>query len=173
MDLCASLASVAITVSTLHVHPLSIAPFLACHLIALDKHLGAHWIIAKAILSITQTDIQDASGCQRMCNGQIFVIKASVLATQQAFDSQECEAALFVYTTNAFNSLNRLLALHTIRCLCSPIVSILINTYRAPWNFLCIMMSSFTGRNNTRQPTIHGHVWPSNNSSRLKSKRTL
>jgi len=39
-DLCAALASVAVRVCTTHVHPSSIAPLLACHLIALDKHPG-------------------------------------------------------------------------------------------------------------------------------------
>ena len=39
-DLCASLASVARRICSSYVHPTSIAPLLACRLIALDKHPG-------------------------------------------------------------------------------------------------------------------------------------
>ena len=136
-DLCTSLTSVAIRISTTYVHPSSIAPLLACRLIALDKHPGvrpigigdtARRIIAKAVLSITQPDIQDALGCQQMCGGQISGIEAAVHAARQAFDSEECEAALLIDATNAFNSLNRQVALHNIRRLCPRIATILVNS---------------------------------------------
>ena len=137
-DLCAALASVAVMVCTTHVHPSSIAPLLACHLIALDKHPGvcpigfgdtACQIIAKAVLSIIKPDIQDATGCQQMCGGQICGIEAAVC---QAFDSESCEAALLIDATNAFNSLNCQTALQNIRRLCPPIATILVNSYGAP-----------------------------------------
>ena len=67
-----------------------------------------------------------------MCGGQISGIEAAVHAARQAFDSEECEAALLVDATNALNSLNRQAALHNIRCLCPPIATILVNSYRAP-----------------------------------------
>lgn len=125
-------------------HPSSIAPLLACRLIALDKHPGvrpigigdtARRIIAKAVLSVTQLDIQDASGCQQMCGGQISGIEAAVHAARQAFNSEECEAALLIDATNAFNSLNLQVALHNIRRLCPPIATILVNSYRASTDF--------------------------------------
>ena len=67
-----------------------------------------------------------------MCGGQISGIEAAVHAARQAFDSGECEAALLVDATNAFNSLNRQVALHNIRHLCPPIATILVNSCRAP-----------------------------------------
>ena len=60
-------------------NPSIIAPLLACHLTALDKHPGVHpigiddtaqRIIAKAVLSIAGPDIQDALGCQQLRGGQ-------------------------------------------------------------------------------------------------------
>ena len=149
-DLCASLASVDIRISTSYVHPSSIAPLLACRLITLDKHPGvrpigigdtARRIIAKAVLSITQPDIQDASGCQQICGGQISGIEAAIHAARQAFDSVECEAALLIDATNAFNSLNRQVALHNIRRLCPPIATILVNSYRAPTELCDVILS--------------------------------
>ena len=68
---------------------------------------------------------------QQMCGGQIFGIEAAVHAVCQAFDSAECKAALLIDATNAFNSLNRQVALHNIRRLCPPIATILVNSYRA------------------------------------------
>ena len=140
-DLCAALASVAVRVCTTHVHPSSIAPLLARRLIALDKRPGvrpigigdtARQIIAKAVLSIIKPDIQDATGCQQMCGGQICGIEAAVHAARQAFDSENCEAALLIDATNAFNSLNHQTAPQNIRHLCPPIATILVNSYRAP-----------------------------------------
>ena len=140
-DLCASLASVARRICSSYVNPSIIAPLLACRLIALNKHPGvrpigigdtARRIIAKAVLMIVGPDIQEASGCQQMCGGQIAGIEAAVHATRSAFESETCEAALFVDATNAFNSLNRQIALHNIRRLCPPIATILINSYRNP-----------------------------------------
>ena len=58
--------------------------------------------------------------------------ETAVHAARQAFDSTECEAALLMDAMNAFNSLNHQVALHNIRCLCSPIATILVNSYRAP-----------------------------------------
>ena len=120
-------------------------PLLHCwpvySFIALDQHPGvrpigigntARRIIAKALLFIIKPDIQDATGCQQMCGGQICGIEAAVHATHQAFDSEKCEAMLLVDATNAFNSLNRQTALQNIRRLCPPIATILVNTYRAP-----------------------------------------
>ena len=140
-DLCASLASVARRICSSYVNPTLIAPLLACRLIALDKNPGvrpigisdtARRIIAKALLSIVGPDIQDASGCQQLCGGQIAGIEAAVHATRSAFESDDCEAVLLVDASNAFNALNRMVALHNIRRICPPIATILINSYRSP-----------------------------------------
>ena len=137
-DLCASLASVARRIYTSYVNPTLVAPVLACRLIALDKNPGvrpigigdtARRIIAKAVLSIVGPDIQDATGCQHLCGGQIAGIEAAVHATRSVFESHECEAVLLV---DAFNALNRKVALHNIRRLCPPFATILINSYRSP-----------------------------------------
>ena len=47
------------------------------------------------------------------------------------FQESGTEAALLVDSTNAFNSLNRMTALHNVRHLCPSFSTILINTYRA------------------------------------------
>ena len=91
--------------------------------------------MAKAVLSITRPDIQDATGCLQLCGGQISGIEAAVHAVRSAFESKDNEAVILVDASNAFNSLNRQVALQNIRRLCSPLATILINTYRAPTEF--------------------------------------
>ena len=89
-------------------------------------------IMAKAILTITRMDIQEAAGSVQLCAGQISGIEASVHAVRSLFERDETEVILLVDASNAFNSLNRLSALHNIRRLCPPLATVLINCYRAP-----------------------------------------
>ena len=141
VDLCHSLAISAKRLCTTFVDPSAIAPFLACRLIALDKNPGVHpigigdtarRIIAKAILAATKVDIQEAAGSLQLCAGQISGIEAAVHAVDSLFQQEETEAILLVDASNAFNSLNRLCALHNIRRLCPSLATALINCYRAP-----------------------------------------
>ena len=53
-------------------------------------------------------------------------------AVRTAFEKDDCEAVLLIDATNAFNTINRQVALQNIRRLYLPLVPILINTYRAP-----------------------------------------
>lgn len=140
-DLCHSLAITAQRLCTNFVDPSAIAPFLACRLIALDKNPGVRpigigdttrRIIAKAILTVTRLDIQEAAGSLQLCAGQISGIEAAVHAVDSLFQQEETEAILLVDASNAFNSLNRLSALHNINRLCPSLATALINSYRAP-----------------------------------------
>lgn len=80
-DLCHSLAITAQRLCTKFVDPSAIASFLACRLIALNKKPGvrpieigdtARRIIAKAILTVTRLDIQEAAGSLQLTAGSDF-----------------------------------------------------------------------------------------------------
>ena len=138
-DLCHSLAATARRLCTSLVDPKSVAPLLACRLLALDKNPGvrpiavgeiARRIIAKAVLSIIRGDIQDVAGTLQLCAGQISGTEAAVHAVRESFLREDTEAVLLVDASNAFNTLNRQTALHNIRRLCPSLSSILINCYR-------------------------------------------
>lgn len=140
-SLCQSLADVAKRLCSSYIDPLAIAPFLACRLIALDKCPGvrpigigeiARRIIAKSLIVITHGDIQDAAGSSQLCAGQISGCEAAVHSVRESFLDDDTEAALLVDASNAFNSLNRMAALHNIRYLCPSISTYLINSYRSP-----------------------------------------
>ncbi len=108
-------------------------------MIALNKNPGvrpigvgdvARRIIAKAVIQFGKEDIQQASGCQQLCGGQVSGIEAAVHAVRDMFNAEEEQALLLVDASNAFNSLNRNVALHNIRRTCPTIARILINSYR-------------------------------------------
>ena len=93
-SLCQSLAEVAKRLCSALLDPMSLAPFLACRLIALDKCPGVRpigigetvrRIIARAVLVITRGDIQDAAGSTQLCAGQIAGCEAAVHSVRERF----------------------------------------------------------------------------------------
>ena len=140
-ELCSAIASFARRLCTAFLSPDILSPFLACRLIALDKSPGVlpigvcevvRRIVAKAALYIIPDDTQVAAGPHQLCAGQIAGTEAAVHAGRSVFDNDDSDAILLVDATNAFNSLNRSVALHNIQQLCPPLACVLINTYRSP-----------------------------------------
>ena len=136
--LCEALACVAKCLCTTHVNPEIVAPILACHLIALDKCPGVRpigigdmvrHITAKAVLQIVKGDIQEATGTKQLCTGQIAGVEIAIHAVHDSFEHEDTEV---IDARNAFNSLNRKVALHNVRFTCSELSIILQNTYGAP-----------------------------------------
>ncbi len=139
-SLCHALANVTKRLCTTYVDLATVAPLLANRLIALDKCPGvrpigigdtARRIIAKASLAIVKDDILDAADNTQMCVGQTSGCEAATRSVRQSFDDSASEAALLIDANNAFNSLNRMTALHNVQFLCPSFSTILINTYRA------------------------------------------
>ena len=100
--------------------------FVACHLIALNKHPGirpigigeiSRRIVGKAILLITRDDAQEATGALQLCAGQEASCEAAIHAIHQLFELSDTDAAILIDATNAFNSLNRENALRNIQYL--------------------------------------------------------
>ena len=89
-------------------------------------------IIAKALLAMTRSDILETVGSTQLCAGQIAGAESAVHAVRECFQLEGTEAVLLVDASNAFNSLNRNVALHNIQFECPAISTFLINTYREP-----------------------------------------
>ena len=139
--LCQSLALTAKRLCTTPTDPRCVSPLLACRLIALDKNPGVRpigigetprRIIAKALLAVTRNDILETVGSSQLCAGQIAGAESAVQAVRECFQLEGTEAVLLVDASNAFNSLNRNVALHNIQFECPAISTFLINTYREP-----------------------------------------
>ncbi len=73
--------------------------------------------------------MQEAAGPLQL---QIAGAEAAVHATREAFLNSNTEGVLLVDASNAFNSLNRQVALQNARYLCPSLAKVLINTYRDP-----------------------------------------
>ena len=139
VDLCAALASVARRISTECVDPRGLSAFVASRLIALDKCPGvrpigigevSRRIIGKAILQVVGNDVREVTGARQLCAGQQAGVEAAVHAVRQLFSGDESRGVLLVDAANAFNNINRQVALHNIRQLCPSIATALTNTYR-------------------------------------------
>ena len=140
VDLCSSLALVARRLCTEMVDPSGLSAFVACRLIALDKCPGVRpigvgevvrRIIGKAVLATIKMDILESAGPLQLCAGQDAGCEAAIHAMRSVFSEESTEAVLLVDASNAFNSLNRKVALHNIPILCPALATVLINTYRA------------------------------------------
>ena len=94
--------------------------------IRIHTHIGVgevvRWIIGKAILSVIGVEIQQSAGSLQLCAGQPSGCEAAIHALRHIYDDDSTQAALLVDASNAFNNLNRQLALVNISTLC-PVVS--------------------------------------------------
>ena len=140
-DLCTALALVARRLATEHVDPAGLSALVASRLIALDKCPGvrpigvgevSRRIIAKAILQVVGNDVREVTGAQQLCAGQPAGAEAAVHAITELFTNAASQGVLLVDAANAFNNINRQVALHNIHKLCPSIATILTNTYRQP-----------------------------------------
>ena len=139
-DLCDSLASVARKLCTTLVDPKGLEAFVAGRLIALNKKPGVRpigvgevcrRIVGKAVLSVISFDIQEAAGFLKLCGGQFAGCEAAVHAVRSMFQEEDTQGILLADASNAFNSLNRDVALINTCHLCPSLSNILINTYRS------------------------------------------
>ena len=121
--------------------PTVLEAFLANRLVALDKCPGVRpvgigesprRIIGKGIAMILKMDIEKAAGVHNMCAGQSAGIEALIHAMTEAYDLMSTEAVLLADASNAFNRLNRKVALHNIRYICPSLSTALNNIYGKP-----------------------------------------
>ena len=99
----------------------------ACRLVPLNKNPGVRPIgigevlkrtIAKCITKTLKPDILESSGNLQVCAGQVSGCEAAVHAMKDAFDDDGTDGVLLVDARNAFNSLNREVALRNLLVSC-------------------------------------------------------
>ena len=72
-------------------------------------------ITEKSISWTLKKDIQEAAGPLQTCSGFHSGIEARIHAMKEIFNDKETDGVILVDASNAFNSMNRLVALHNIR----------------------------------------------------------
>ena len=136
--LSAALAEFARKLNTEQVHPLYLRAFVANRLVPLDKKPGVRpigigeitrRIISNATMVLLKPEIVDSTAPLQTCAGLPGGIEASIHAMRSMFNSPECEAVLMVDASNAFNSLNRKVAMHNLQYTCPEMSTFIQNLY--------------------------------------------
>ena len=139
-NVCDTIAAVARRLCTSQAPAIGLDAFLSCLLVPLNKNPGVRpiaigevirRIVAKAILRVVLKDIMLSSGPLQACSGVKGGCEPAVHATREIFEKHDVEGVLLVDTTNAFNSLNRKVALHDIKYVCSALENVLTNCYQS------------------------------------------
>ena len=73
---------------------------------------------------IIRSDRQDAAGPKQLCAGQIASIEEAAHGKRALFSHKDTDAFLLVDAKNAFNSLNKQMALYDIQHHCPPLAII-------------------------------------------------
>ena len=89
-------------------------------------------IIGKTISWSLNGVIRQAAGPLQVSTGLESGAEAAIHSMKKIFHEEATDAILLVDAENAFNRLNRRVALHNMQYLCPPFATILINTYRIP-----------------------------------------
>ena len=58
--------------------------------------------------------------------------EAAIHAMKEIYELETTDAVILVDAANAFNRLNRAVALHNVQYICPTFATVLINTYRTP-----------------------------------------
>ncbi len=89
-------------------------------------------IIGKCVSHVLKNDVQTACGTLQTCAGLESGIEAAVHAMKSTFQEDWCKVVMLVDADNAFNRLNRKVALANIEKLCPPLHTYLYNSYNTP-----------------------------------------
>ena len=140
--LCDALSLVARKLATTEVHGDFLAIFRASRLIPLEKPDGGtrpigigevfRRVITKAIIFSQRGAVKEAAGSVQLAAGQAGGCEAAIHALFDRFEEDDCEGALLLDASNAFNSLNRGLALHSVQRLCPILAQFMRNMYGTP-----------------------------------------
>ena len=87
-------------------------------------------IIGKAVIEVIKPDIVEAAGSFQMCAGQLAGDEVAIHALHELIERPSMEDVILIDAKNAFNSLNREVALLNIHSVCPPLASIPTNYYR-------------------------------------------
>ena len=122
-------------------HPDLLAPYINCRLIPLDKNPGVRpigigevlrRIVGKTISRRAKLEIKEAAGPLQTCAGHGAGAEAAIHAMKEIFDAEGTDAVLLIDASNAFNRLNRAVAMSNVWITCPEIATYINNTYRKP-----------------------------------------
>ena len=132
---------------TIAYHPSLLEGYTSCRLIPLDKSPGIRpigvgevlrRIVGKTVAGFLKEEIKEAAGPLQVCAGHSAGSEAAIHAMSQVFAEEGTDGILLIDASNAFNQMNRAVALHNIQITCKEMSLYIINTYRSPSRlFIC------------------------------------
>ena len=140
-DLCEAVALLTRKLCTEYVDPDTLSAFISCRLVPLDKNPGVRPIgigevlrrvMGKAITTQLKPEILKATAPLQASAGLQGGVEGAIHALRRMFDDTDNEGVLLVDADNAFNRLNRRVALHNTSVICPEFSVYLVNTYRKP-----------------------------------------
>ena len=139
-NLCYALSLVIRRLCTEFVDPECTKALNACRLIPLNKNPGVRpigigevfkRIIAKCVMKFLKPDIPRSAGSLQVCAGHDAGCEAAIHAIKDMFAEEDVDGVLLVDASNAFNSLNREVALRNMFVTCPEMAVFETNMYRS------------------------------------------
>eukprot|EP00116_Pleurobrachia_bachei_P002344 sb/3462606/ len=137
-----AVSTLAKKLATQDINPAALSVFLSSRLMPIEKANGGtrpigvgetlRRVVSKAIIGLSKPAAKDAAGIQQLAAGHRSGCEAAVHGMREHFESPETEAVILLDAENAFNSMNRRLAVHNIQYICPEIAQYLKNSYRSP-----------------------------------------
>ena len=121
--------------------PQGLEALLANRGIAIDKCPGlrpvgvgemARRIIGKAVMAVTGEKVRESVGALQLCAGHPVGVESAIHAMRGFLDDDSSDGILLIDADNAFNRVNRAVALWNVKFTCPALKHALINFYRAP-----------------------------------------
>ena len=87
--------------------------------------------IGKAIMQVTGEQVQEAVGALQFCAGHPLGVESAIHSMRAFLAEEDSDGILLIDADNAFNRINRKVALWNIQYDCPSMKHILINFYRS------------------------------------------
>ena len=164
-ELRETIARFAKKIATEIVDPSTLEAYVASRLIPLNKSPGEvdpqvrpigvgevlRRIVGKTISWALAEEVQEAGGSLQVSTGLKGGAEAAIHAMKEIFSNESTDGVILVDAENAFNKLNRQVALHNMQYLCPPLATILINTYRKPTRLFIVGGGEISSMEGTTQ----------------------
>ena len=159
--------------TTEELNPELMESYNACRLIPLDKNPGVttigigevmRRIIGRTITKCLKNELMSVGSNYQFCLGQKCGIEYAIHTLRDQYSKTSADAVLLVDAENAFNSLNRKLALKNVKNTCPSLLTATKNSYSNPSKlFVNKKNHLLSRRNNPGGSTSNGHVMSSHN----------
>ena len=112
-------------------------------------------------------EVKEAAGPLQVCAGHSAGSEAAIHAVNQLFNEEGADGVLLIDATNAFNQMNRAVAMHNIRITCKEIALCINNTYRSPSRLLISGGGEISSQEGTTQGDPLAMPWYAINTAHM------